>query len=180
MNAIFPGDKYTISMMEFILKICEDCPYFFSISTPAILQPGMSKSQTHVCISLHWWFNWWYHEATVTTLHPPLYALVNSTLKPGLYKRTPHLHMHIGEMTKSLNWKGTQRALKLIFEVHLSLTKWFHLRKELSTKIWMWSLSILKREKKKRKRGKKYRCNKQTNKKSFQNWTRSKKLTVDR
>ena len=120
MNAIFPGDKYTISMMEFILKVCEDCPYFFSISTPAILQPGMSKSQTHVCISLHWWFNWWYHEATVTTLHPPLYALVNSTLKPGLYRRTPHLHMHIGEMTKSLNWKGTLRALKLIFEVHLS------------------------------------------------------------
>lgn len=54
MNTIFPGDKYTISMMEFILKVCEDCPYFFSISTPAILQPGMSKSQTHVCISLHW------------------------------------------------------------------------------------------------------------------------------
>ena len=56
--SIFPGDLNTISVMEFIPKVCEDCPYFFSVSTPAILQLGMSKSQTHVCISLPWWFNW--------------------------------------------------------------------------------------------------------------------------
>lgn len=106
--------------MEFIPEVCEDCPYFFSVSTPAILQPGMSKSQTHVCISLHWRFNWWYHEATISTLHPSLYALVSSTPKPTLYERSPHLHMHIREMTKRLTWKGTQQALELIFEAHHS------------------------------------------------------------
>ena len=119
--SIFPGDLNTIYVMELIPEVCEDWPYFFSISTPAILQPGMSKSQTHVCISLPWWFNWWYHEATVTTLHPPLYALVSSTPKPRLCKRTPpHLHMHIREVTKPLNWEGTQQVLKLIFEAHHS------------------------------------------------------------
>ena len=114
--SIFPGDLNTIYVMELIPEVCEDWPYFFSISTPAILQPGMSKSQTHVCISLPWWFNWWYHEATVTTLHPPLYALVSSTPKPRLCKRTPppSSYAHQGsDKTSELggNSAGTQANL---------------------------------------------------------------------
>ena len=88
---------------------------------------------------------------------------------------------------KGLQLMCTDCSSTKLFEVHLSITEWFHLRKELSRKIWMWSLSILKRAKNRRKRGKKNRCNKQREdakkkkkKKIFQNWTRSKKLTIDR